>query len=340
MGVRRGEAPGEGRCDNPRMKIGLYSITYLGIWYHGPALTVEELMERARTFGYDGIEIDGKRPHGSPLDLPRARCLELRAKARDAGIEIYAVAANNDFSSPVPEHRESQLLYVRELIRMTADLGVKTLRVFAAWPGVTLSAEGATYLRARQIWREAHLEVEGEQTWAWCREGLAEAARLAGDAGVTLALQNHPPVTNSPDDMLRLIHEVGSPHLKACLDAPLAARQGVTTMRQAAQATGALQVLSHFGGEYERQPDGSVQGYVRNPDLTLTSEDYYADFAQGMQDIGYDGYIGYELCHPLPLISGHPAGIEYADNQAQLAAKYMRAIVAETAVQGRRVGVF
>src|SRR2546425_12603082 len=116
------------------MKIGLYSITYLGCWYRGEALTLPELIRTAKKFGYDGIEIDGKRPHGNPLDLPRARCLELRAKARDAGVEIYAVAANNDFSSPVPEHRESQLAYVHELIRMTADLGVKTLRVFAAWP--------------------------------------------------------------------------------------------------------------------------------------------------------------------------------------------------------------
>jgi sugar phosphate isomerase/epimerase len=310
------------------MKIGLYSITYLGIWYRGRALTIEELIERAKRFGYDGVEIDGKRPHGNPLDLPRARCLEVRAKARDAGVEIYAVAANNDFASPVPEHRESQLAYVRDLIRMSADLGVKTLRVFAAWPGVTLTPEGATYTKARQLWREAHLGIDEAQTWEWCCEGLREAARLAGDAGVTLALQNHAPVTNSPDDMLRMIRDVASPHLKACLDAPLAAKQGIASMLETARSVRGLQVLSHFGGEYDRQPDGSVRGYVRHPDLTLTPEDYYADFAQGMQDIGYEGYTGYELCHALPPINGQPAGIDYADSQAQLAAEYMRAVVA------------
>src|SRR5258705_2939334 len=259
------------------MKIGLYSITYLGIWYRGRALTVEELIERARRFGYGGVEIDGKRPHGNPLDLSRSRCAELQRKAQDAGIEIYAVAANNDFGSPVPEHRESQLAYVRDLIRMSADLGARTLRVFAAWPGVTLTPDGATYSKARQIWREAHLGIDEAQTWQWCREGLAEASRIAGDAGVTLALQNHAPVTNSPDDMLRMIRDVASPHLKACLDAPLAAKHGVTSMRAAAKAPGDLQVLSHFGGEYERQPDGSVLGLVRHPDLTLTPENYYAD---------------------------------------------------------------
>ena len=310
------------------MKLGLYSITYLGVWYRGRALTIEELIDRAREYGYEGVEIDGKRPHGNPLDLPRRRCQELQLKARDAGIEIYAVAANNDFSSPVPEYRESQLLYVRDLIRMTADLGVKTLRMFAAWPGVTITPEeGARYTKARQIWREAHSDTPPERTWEWCREGLAEAARLAGDAGVMLALQNHAPVTNSPADMLRMIRDVGSPHLMACLDAPLAARQGVTSMQEAAREVAGLQVLSHYGGEYEQSADGSVLGFVRNPDETLTPEDYYLDFALGMQEIGYDGYLGYELCHPLPKVKGETVGIEFADLNARLAAQYMRGIL-------------
>jgi sugar phosphate isomerase/epimerase len=315
------------------MKIGLYSITYLGLWYRGPALTIEDVIGRARAYGYDGIEIDGKRPHGNPLDLPAGRCRELRQRAGDAGVEIYAVAANNDFSSPIPEYRESQLLYLRDLIRMTADLGVKTLRVFAAWPGVTVSSDGARYTIARQVWREAHVQFTEAETWDWCCDALRETARWAGDAGVTLALQNHPPVTNTPDDMLRMIHDVGSPHVKACLDAPLAARQGVTSMQEAARAVGALQVLSHFGGEYAQSANGSVQGYVRTPDLTLTPETYYAGFVEGMRDIGYEGYLGYELCHPLPPVNGEPAGLAFADTNAKLAAEYLRGIVERSRVE-------
>ena len=56
------------------MKIGLYSITYLGMWYRGAALSLQEMIPLAKKFGYDGIEIDGKRPHGNPLDWPRGRC--------------------------------------------------------------------------------------------------------------------------------------------------------------------------------------------------------------------------------------------------------------------------
>ena len=51
------------------MKISLYSISYLGIWYAGPALSFEDFDLRARDYGYDGIELDGKRPHGNPMYL-------------------------------------------------------------------------------------------------------------------------------------------------------------------------------------------------------------------------------------------------------------------------------
>ena len=79
--------------------------------------------------------------------------------------------------------------------------------------------------------------------------------------------------------------------------------------------------------EYDRAPDGRVRGFVRNSDLTLTPEDYYFDFVQGMDEIGYDGYIGYELCHPLPQVNGQPAGLDFADKNAQLAAEYMRGLI-------------
>ena len=98
-------------------------------------------------------------------------------------------------------------------------------------------------------------------------------------------------------------------------------------MREAARSVAGLQVLSHFGGEYEREADGSVAGYVRHADMTLTRENYYAEFAAGMQDIGYGGYTGYELCHPLPLVNGRRVGLEFADTNAQLAAEYMRSVI-------------
>ena len=305
-----------------KMKVGLYSITYLGLWYRGDALSLDQLIERAKRYGYEGIEIDGKRPHGNPLDMPKKRCDELRKRAQGEGVPIYAVAGNNDFSSPMPEHREAQLVYMRELIRMTSDLGAKTVRVFFAWTGVTaepLPKGGGRYDIARTVWKTAHEKFSVEQTWEWCRQGLAESARMAKDFGVTLALQNHPPACDDYPDVLRMVKEVDSPNMKVCLDVGMMKeKNNESAVLTATRAVRGLQVLSHFGGEYEEAADGSVKG-----------EAFLKPFLRGMAEIDYAGYIGYELCHPLPVVDGKTVGIEFAEKNARLAAKFMRGLLAE-----------
>jgi sugar phosphate isomerase/epimerase len=311
----RAAAPGA------EIKVGLYSITYGGVWYRGGALTVEQVLQRAKKFGYQGVEIDGKRPHGNPLDMPKPRCQQLRKMAADLGLEIYAVAGNNDFSSPIPEHREAQTVYLRELMRMTADLGAPLVRVFLGWPGVTLLPEGGgRYDIARAIWQAEHKDFTEEQTWEWCRQGMIEASRLAGDFGVTLALQNHAPVIQRGYlDVLKMVKEVGSPHLKVCFDARLEHSLDDAAVRKGINEAGALQVLWHFGGEYDKGPNGIV---LKGDEKALAE-------ALGLLDIGYRGWAGFELCHPLPVVNGQTVGIDFVDKNAQLAREYMQGIIAE-----------
>jgi len=146
--------------------------------------------------------------------------------------------------------------------------------------------------------------------------------------GVTLALQNHKPLIKDHHDVLRMVREVNSPHLQVCLDAPLMPDKGAAAMRAAAQAVGSMQVMSHFGGEFDRNPDGSITG-VDRIDGVVTGEtnQYYRDFVRAMSEIGYRGYISYELCHQLPVVNGETVGIEFAHKNAQLAAEFMRDIV-------------
>ncbi len=303
------------------MKLGLYSVTYMGLWYRGRGLTLEEVIDQAKQHGYEGIEIGGKRPHGNPLDMPTARCRQVKAFAEDHGIEIVAVAAGNDFSSPIVEHREYQLVYVRELLRMASDLGAKILRVMLAWSGVTMDGEVGTYKIARRVWQQTHEGFPSEQVWEWCRSGLTEVARYAGEYGVTLALQNHGPVIETHHDVLRMVREVGSPHLKVCLDAPLLPEKDDAYARQAALDVGGLQVLSHFGGQYERGADGAVVLDKGVPNLPA--------FVRAMREIGYEGYFDYELCFPQPIVDGERVGVEYVDKHVQMAAEYMRGVIAQ-----------
>jgi sugar phosphate isomerase/epimerase len=321
------ETSPEARPRAGAMKVGLYSITFLGLWYRGKGLSLDEVVRRAKQHGYDGVEIDGKRPHGNPLDWPKRRCQELRKAADGQGIDLYAVAANNDFSSPIPEHRECQVAYVRELLRMAADMGAKTLRVFLAWAGVTRHPQLGRYDISRPLWETVHKSFSREEIWAWCREGLIETARYAADYGVTLALQNHNPVITDHRDVLRMVREVNSPSLKVCLDGGIMPDRRPETLRQAAADVGALQVLSHFGGEFDRGADGMVR--LRMP--AAAGKDPEPDcnpaFVRAMRAVGYQGYIGYELCHPLPVVNGQTVGIEYAEENARLACEYMRGLI-------------
>ncbi len=307
------------KAEKPGVKAGLYSITFLGVWYQGKAMPLEQMVRKAREYGYDGIEIDGKRPHGNPNDWPAKRCKQLRALADGEGIDIYAVAGNNDFSSPICEHREAQIVYVRELIRMASDFGARAVRVFFAWPGVTKHPQIASYSVARNIWDHTHSLTTGADDWSRCRDALAECARYAGDYGVTLALQNHAPIVTSYKDVLRMIQQVNSPHLKACLDLPLLSDKSPEGIQAATTALGPFQALSHFGGEFDRNADGSVGD--------AKSREPFVNFVRGLRQAGYNGYMGYELCHPLPVVDGQTVGIEFAEKNAQLAAEFMRSVL-------------
>ena len=311
------------------MKVGLYGISYLGIWYDGPALSFEELVKRAKEYGYSGIELDGKRPLGNPMDLDERTRDEMRDILAREGLEIPCVAANNDFSSPIPEHRECQLLMVRELARLAADLGAGVVRLFAAWPGVVMRDGIATYDMVggnfytfeRQFPFATRLE-----RWNFVKACLREAAAFGEEFGVVMALQNHAPLIRHWKDCYDLVREVNSPWLKVCLDLPIMTSYEEAWVRQAALTVGALQVYSHFGGEFYRDDEGRI----RLKDLRFGRPlPDYRGFLRLMKEIGYDGYFSYELCHPVLSEAHEPLGLDYVDEQARLAREFMSALIEE-----------
>ena len=314
-----------------KIKLGLYSISYGGVWYPGKALSFDEFCQRAKEFGYDGVELDNKRPMGSPLDLDQKRRGEMKNSLAKYGLEIPAVAANNDFSSPIPEHRECQLLMVRETARLAKDLGAGIVRLFAAWPGVPIHEGVGTYdlVRDRDGFY-SFLRQYPYATWLdrynFVKEGLKEAAKIGEENGIVMVLQNHAPLIRSWKDMYSLVKEVNSPNLKVCLDLPIFEKQDKGYIENAVRTIGNLQAHSHFGGEYYRD-----ENKVIKPVLL----DYYADgmmpdythYIQLMNEIGFNGYFTFELCHPLLNKDHTRAGIEFVHEQVSLAREYMANII-------------
>ena len=306
------------------MKISLYTITLSGGYYDGPAVPLLEIFPKAKEWGYDGIELEGKRPHGSPLDLDAAARKQIRRAAEDNGLEISCVAAYNDYSSPIEEHRENELLMTREQIRLAADLEAPAVRLFAVWSGVTRRDGCITYDVARYNIDHRYPGTTFLERWCYVRDCLAEAAEMAKSFGVTLALQNHTPIITHYQHMLDFIAEVNSPALKACLDSPLMQCHTPQYYREAIEATGDLLVHTHFGGRFERSDDGSVTR-LRNPAHPQSADDF-AFLSAAKEIIDYKGHIGYELCSPL-LIGHRHANLDYALEQASLACQYLRGII-------------
>jgi sugar phosphate isomerase/epimerase len=312
------------------MKVGLYSITYMGIWYDGPALTFDDFVKRAKEYGYSGIELDGKRPHGNPMDLDQRTRDQMRNTLEREGLEIPCVAANNDFSSPVPEHRECQLLMVRELARLAADLGAQVVRLFAAWPGVVMRDGIATYDLVRSdfyTFERQFPHATRLERWNIVKACLKEAATFGEEFGVVMALQNHAPLIRHWKDCYDLVQEVNSPWLKMCLDLPIMSSYDEEWVRQAVLTVGDLQVHSHFGGEFTRDDEGRVQAKSFRFGRPLPD---YAGFLTLMKGIEYDSYFCYELCHPVLSDTHEPLGLEYVDEQARLAQEFMSALIEES----------
>jgi len=297
-----------------RMKIGLYTITYLGIWYKGEAIALPELMHFAKKEGWEGIELDTKRPHAAPMDLSKDDRKKLRALAGELELPISAVSPNTDLSSHVPEQREAMICYTRECIRLTRDLGSPICKVFAAWPGVVVRDGLGDYRHTREL--PDPFPQWSSERWDNVRSSLVELAKVADSEGVLLVLQNHEPVITGDEDVLKMIREVDSPALKACLDH--------STPEMLAKA-GSLQVHSHYNGEFRKDSNGR---------LVSTHETGYEAFVHALVKAGYDGFMNWEFCHPA-MQFGARAGIDYVHRVTREALEYMKLLQdeAEKAIQ-------
>jgi sugar phosphate isomerase/epimerase len=303
------------------MKIGLYTITYLGVWYKGDATPLKELMRFAKKEGWEGIEFDTKRPHAAPMDLSDDDRKELRDLAGELDLPICAISPNCDLSSPVPEHREAMICYVRECIKLARDLGSPICKIFAAWPGVAVKDGLGDYKYTRSI----PDPFKDWDRWGLAWDGIKELSKFAEDQGVLLALQNHGPVIRGYQDVLTLIEGINSPAFKACMDIPLEHdnKNSAEWAQKIVRETGPNMVHSHYNGEFERDDEGHAR---------LMGEGVaYGPFVKALIESGYEGFMNWEFCHPA-MENGQRAGIEYVHKHTEMALEYMKQIRTEAAL--------
>ena len=311
------------------MKFAFLTVTYSGQFYDGPALTLVEQIKKARALGFDGVSIETKRPVASPLDLTTRDRQNIKAAAAGEGIALCAIESMSNFASALMEERENNLAMMRQVLDLAADLDVRLVKVFAAWPGVVNDEDDTAFYGPYQ--RESYykkLYPADLRRWRRAVGGLRETADWAADRGITLALQNHAPVLRTGyEDALAMMREVDRPNIGLCLDVPLfKERQSDEYVVEAVRACGDRILLTHYGAwNLQRTKDGEV---VQEPAPSVGGEINYSRFLAELQRVGYDGYLVSEYC--LPCVKDYRiAGIEEIDRAIAMALEYMKALVPE-----------
>ncbi len=113
------------------------------------------------------------------------------------GLEISGTPINTNFALPPGPERDAQLAHCRTWVDIAQKLGSPTIRVFAGRPPKTGTRE---------------------EMFPLVVEGLARSCEYAGSRGIFLAIENHGYLTETADDLLRIVEAVRSPWLGVNLD--------------------------------------------------------------------------------------------------------------------------
>jgi sugar phosphate isomerase/epimerase len=286
------QKPPTGNPADFRVKTCLHSIGYAGVWRGQAVLTVDEFLLKAKELGYDGVMIMAKRPHLSPLDYDKAARARLKKKLDDLGLTLVGLAGYSDFTAGIDKpgipHTEIQAAYIGEVCELAADLGTKMVRIFTGYerPGIPYDRQYATVV-----------------------EGITLAAREAQKYGVTLVVQNHHDIALHHDAMYWMLKEINLPNVMAGWDAwsPSLEMLSKEEIRASVHKMKPF-IVNTIAADYVEQPryryDNTLTNYISDKPVmraTAMGEGIidYENFIGALKEIGYQGYLVYEMCEVL-----------------------------------------
>ncbi len=272
-----------------KVKTCLHSIGYAGVWRGQAQLTVDQFLVKAKELGFDGVMLTAKRPHVSPLDYDEAARAKLKNRIKELGLTLVCLAGYTDFTAGIEKPGipmiEIQVAYVEELSKLAHDLGTNMVRIFTGF-----ERDGIPY----------------DNQYAMVLEGLKQAGEKAAKYGVTLVVQNHHDIALHHDAMYWLLKEVNLPNVKAGWDAWSPGAEGLSSeeIRQSVLKMKPF-IVNTIAADYVKLPrfhyEHNLINYSQDDDVLRAvpmGEGIidYKTFFNALKEIGYQGYIVYEMC--------------------------------------------
>jgi sugar phosphate isomerase/epimerase len=297
------------------MKIGLHSVSYSGTWGGQAFLSLEQFIEKAANLGFETVELAAKRPHASPLEMPKSRRKEIAAMLQEYGLELSCLASYHDFSTFFDHmdmaYMEKELVYMKAVIELAYDLGAKLVRTYTGY-----AKDGIPY----------------RSQWDACVKGIRECARLASDYGVTIGIQNHSCIASHPESLYDFMMEIEEPNVKVVLDAPYIDNHNAPLRETVIRFKGMI-AHTHVTDFIRREKYKYVPETVTfNPTgmemiavpVGKGSIDYI-EYIRALHEVGYNGTLSYEMCSPL-VGGGSESNL---DRCAKESLSYVRSVLAE-----------
>ena len=296
-----------------KVKTCLHSISYSGLWRGQAFLTVDQFLDKAKALGFDGVMLVAKRPHVSIIDYDEAAREKLKNRIKELKLELVCLAGYTDFTAGVDRagipNVEIQASYVGELAKLARDLGTNMVRIYTGYE---------------------RNDVPYDKQYSLVVEGLQMAGKLAAKYGVTLIIQNHHDIALHHDAMKWLLDEVNLPNVKASFDCWTPTLEGLSsqelkkaiyTMKPYIVHTIVADYEKHPRFKYELQQTNYVPLVPQNRAVPM-GEGYldYKTWISTLKEIGYQGYITYEMCEVLK----GGGSIENLDKTAKAFLEYIK----------------
>ncbi len=241
--------------------------------YHYKRYTLDYFLDSAQRLGYRSIELWASGPHLHLEDFDYDRLVELDKKIQAHNLKlacftpeqcVYAISV----SHPDKVYRERTVEFFNRHIEAAVQLRCQRMVVSTGF---------------------AYLDLDPEDSFNWCVEGIGRICRKAEQEGVTLALEPFTKFTthicNEASQLVRLIKEVGSPVLTGLADTDVIATTGVDTFGTFVHMLG-KERLGHV-----HFLDGNPGGHLVPGDGVLELD----DALQTLKDMDYTGFLGLEV---------------------------------------------
>jgi len=287
-----GQAIPTGKAADFKVKTCLHSIGYSGLWRGQSRLSVDEFLLKAKELGYDGVMLMAKSPHLSILEYDKKEREQLKNRIEELDLTLVGLAGYSDFTAgmdkPGIPHTEIQAAYIGQLAELASDLGTKMIRIFTGYerPGIPY-----------------------DKQYAMVVEGITLAAKEAQKYGVTLVVQNHHDIAIHHDAMYWLLKEINLPNVMAGWDAWSPTLEGLSTeeIRNSVLKMKPFLVntiLADYIPLPRYQYEHSLTNYKsEKPVMRATAMGEgvidYENFIGALKEIGYQGYLVYEMCEVL-----------------------------------------